>query len=474
MQTYLGMTAHYLNESWELKKVSLQCNLLRTAHSTAEDMLENFLGALKEYDIQLQNVTAVVTDTEPTMNKFGRLLKQRNVSWIGCVCHLLEISSAKVMERKQGNTDLEEVLKAARKLVGHFKHSSQRSKALFDAQEKGKELKLLQDVSTRWWSVYAMIDRLLQLKPYLDILVLGKKIEPHLSYQQWALLTDVLFLLEPFMKAEKFLEAEKHVTISLVTGIVYSIRKHLLHQKEEKPELGPIVEEFIEQFNKEWGSGQEGTVVDEHKKEGHERRQIGFQPVHFITSALDPRTKRLIAVPASERDSVWKMTKAAIQDCVKRTSASSTSSTSNAHTKPSEKESPPTHSNRNFMEIFSELEEDEPSYEENVGLNMNNQIEMEWIRFQSMPVLKLDQNPLIWWEQHAPVLPLISNCARKYLSIPASSAPVERLFSMAGLTVTKKRASLKPSLVNDLVFLNESWDSIKDLEENAHKKPKLR
>ncbi len=85
MQTYLGMTAHYLNESWELKKVSLQCNLLRTAHSTAEDMLENFLDALKEYDTQLQNVTAVVTDTEPTMNKFGRLLKQRNVSWIGCV-----------------------------------------------------------------------------------------------------------------------------------------------------------------------------------------------------------------------------------------------------------------------------------------------------------------------------------------------------------------------------------------------------
>jgi hypothetical protein len=284
MQTYLGMTAHYLNESWELKKVSLQCNLLRTAHSTAEDMLENFLGALKEYDIQLQNVTAVVTDTEPTMNKFGRLLKQRNVSWIGCVCYLLEISSAKVMERKQENTDLEEVLKAARKLVGHFKHSSQRSKALFDAQEKGKELKLLQDVSTRWWSVYAMIDRLLQLKPYLDILVLGKKIEPHLSYQQWALLTDVLFLLEPFMKAEKFLEAEKHVTISLVTGIVYSIRKHLLHQKEEKPELGPIVEEFIEQFNKEWGSGQEGTVVDEHKKEGYERRQIGFNL--YISSLL--------------------------------------------------------------------------------------------------------------------------------------------------------------------------------------------
>jgi hypothetical protein len=48
----------------------------------------------------------------------------------------------------------------------------------------------------------------------------------------------------------------------------------------------------------------------------------------------------------------------------------------------------------------------------------------------------------------------------KYLSIPATSAPSERVFSTAGLTIAKDRARLEASRANELVFLHESVPSL--------------
>ena len=71
---------------------------------------------------------------------------------------------------------------------------------------------------------------------------------------------------------------------------------------------------------------------------------------------------------------------------------------------------------------------------------------------------KLDEkaNILMWWKTHAVRFPYLSRLARRYLAMPATSASVERLFSVAGQVVTAKRASLDPSTVTLLVFLHEA------------------
>jgi hAT family C-terminal dimerisation region len=46
----------------------------------------------------------------------------------------------------------------------------------------------------------------------------------------------------------------------------------------------------------------------------------------------------------------------------------------------------------------------------------------------------------------------------RILCIPATSAPSERVFSSAGLTISKCRASLQPQHASELIFLHDSWE----------------
>ena len=51
---------------------------------------------------------------------------------------------------------------------------------------------------------------------------------------------------------------------------------------------------------------------------------------------------------------------------------------------------------------------------------------------------------LLWWKKNQHFFPHLSLLARKYLAIPASSVPSERVFSLAGNLVSKERARMKP------------------------------
>lgn len=65
-------------------------------------------------------------------------------------------------------------------------------------------------------------------------------------------------------------------------------------------------------------------------------------------------------------------------------------------------------------------------------------------------------DPLTWWKIHKVNFLNISRLARKYLCIPATSVPSERVFSTGGNVVTCQRSALKPATVNMLVFLTKN------------------
>ncbi len=63
-----------------------------------------------------------------------------------------------------------------------------------------------------------------------------------------------------------------------------------------------------------------------------------------------------------------------------------------------------------------------------------------YLKMPTLPKARMDV--LAWWKVQEPVFPLLAEIARKYLCVPPSSAPSERLFSASGNICTRLRSSL--------------------------------
>ena len=84
--------------------------------------------------------------------------------------------------------------------------------------------------------------------------------------------------------------------------------------------------------------------------------------------------------------------------------------------------------------------------------------------FDALPRVVQDQHgvitlnsPLLWWQTRHLTLPILAELARRVLCTPATSAPSERLFSHAGLTIANDRASLLPENAANLIYLHDAW-----------------
>ena len=75
-------------------------------------------------------------------------------------------------------------------------------------------------------------------------------------------------------------------------------------------------------------------------------------------------------------------------------------------------------------------------------------------------ISKKRNNPLDWWKLNACRFPNVAKLARAVLSIPATSAPSERVFSTAGRTISVERARMLPEHADDLVFLHDNYRAI--------------
>ena len=79
----------------------------------------------------------------------------------------------------------------------------------------------------------------------------------------------------------------------------------------------------------------------------------------------------------------------------------------------------------------------------------------EFKRYMAEP---LEKKPDImkWWYDRETKFPIISALAKRYLAVPAATAPSERLFSKAGLLLEKRRARLRPDRARWLMFLHHN------------------
>jgi len=70
---------------------------------------------------------------------------------------------------------------------------------------------------------------------------------------------------------------------------------------------------------------------------------------------------------------------------------------------------------------------------------------------------------LQWWKQQKDTFPKLWLLAQRILAVPATSAPSERVFSIAGLVLQAKRTSLAPENVNKIIFVHNNGHLLHEL-----------
>jgi hypothetical protein len=129
-------------------------------------------------------------------------------------------------------------MKKSRDIVQYFNKSTQATKKLKGHQQEslltkysGQPKNILQDVKTRWWSLYCMLKRLQFLQEAIFHYIVDSPEEADLviiTAQKWKIYYQIEITLKTTGVWQRVLEGEKYVTGFLVPVNIYTIRQSFL------------------------------------------------------------------------------------------------------------------------------------------------------------------------------------------------------------------------------------------------------
>ncbi|XP_033253302.1 zinc finger BED domain-containing protein 1-like [Drosophila miranda] len=397
----------------ELSSHMLACEAFGERHTSLN--LCSFLQSVAADWKILDKITAIASDNAANIVS---AIKLGNWRHIPCLAHTLNI----IVQKALGPIDSVRV--KAKAIVEFFNRSSSGFKKLkeINSQLNLPDLKLTQDVPTRWNSTYKMFQRLSILRDGVMVVISLLRPELVLTQAEWEIIDGVLPVLQPFSEITTEISAEKDVTLSNVI-----IMATLLHQSIAKaiPKddfLRAVVEKLKEQLTVRFGDLENNILYAESTILDPRFKKRGLGPMNAMKKQL-----QLYNVRSLKRD--WLIMLLMI--CLHKS-------------KPSKRRQP-------------KVDEYDKQYNQITKPSCNTAAAIREVdKYLAEENINRKQDPLIWWTQRKNVYPRLYEYALKRLCLVATSVPCERLFSAAGEIVRKRRTLLTPNKVKSLMFLHNN------------------
>ncbi|XP_064475751.1 E3 SUMO-protein ligase ZBED1-like [Ornithodoros turicata] len=411
-ELYTSLTCHLMTVDYELRRYTLA-----TRHIFESYTALNFSSMLQELCSEWHipsSVTAfIVTDNGRNMRAAVRQLPWKERA---CLAHTLQLAINDALPQVPGLTEL---CKKAPAIVGHYKHSSAAQKRLDDLLLKMNKptLKVLQNVPTRWNSQFVMFSRLLQLREAVSVeLATSNSSIDCFTSTQWRLVSDIVDVLQPFYDATVEVSADRYPTLSILTPIVFGLMECVSQLQHESTLAKCLFKCMRARFV--------GYELDE---------------VAHMAMFLDPRFRCTLYSSDSQMqlwlaDQVMKE----LQPFQEEFSPQKEASSSTAPT-----------SSLSLWNAFERLKE---SSDQGQAMALP---EREVGDYTKGALLKRSGDPCRWWQTVGRFkYPMLERAALKYLAIPVTSVPSERVFSTAGDIVSARRERILPQNVEQLLFLH--------------------
>uniref|UniRef100_A0A8C9Z4Z2 BED-type domain-containing protein n=1 Tax=Sander lucioperca TaxID=283035 RepID=A0A8C9Z4Z2_SANLU len=427
-EAYVTVTAHFIDNDWELKDVILKMAEVQKSH-TAENVAECISNTLGEYNVSCESVLSITTDnTANYINAVERHLQAVNVP---CMAHTINLAVRKGLAVRAIETPISRVKATAL----HFNKSTTDSYLLESKQKLLglKPAKLMSDCATRWNSTYDMVCRAAEQQAPVAAVIMEKKLgHLELTTSEWTLMEQVsdkndvhTVLLRPFKVATEALSTDQFPTASAVLPLKYVLLSHLQPSTGDPAALNEMK-----------------TKIKTDLYNRYSPDKDAFKLLN-TSSYLDPRFHRLIHLERDQWQEVWEKIKGEISQLpvFAERAAMATGIT---------------HQEKTALSAMGDLFGDvyRKGGDASGGpLDVGAVLEQEMLIYESETPLPTDSNPLSWWKTSQSKYPHLAQLARHYLSIPGTSVRAERVFSTAGIIVNKKRSALDSENVDRLVFL---------------------
>ncbi len=288
----------------------------------------------------------------------------------------------------------------------------------------------------------------------------------------------------------KQLEGEKYATISLIPFLVDYLRKWIKNQVElhsirlnERARTRDFLEYLIRNIHKDFEArwGREGeSQFNVEVQRGEKNRQKGIHPVVAIATALDPRYKGLRTFTNEDKENIWEEVHSIatnLSEDGEYYDDEDMAMNERNQVVRNRRDNMNNDGNEELLMFMMEMNQGENEFgindeaaddnsipdEENNNIHYRNTLR-ELETYKEMPILPIMSNgkyndPFTdFWKVHQKKLPVLAAMAKKYLVIPATSAPSERIFSKASLIISKRRNRLNPENAGTQIFLSGAID----------------
>ena len=373
-----------------------------------------------------------------------------------------------------------QIVSKFRKIAKYVKISPKAKEKIeqFDAMARSNNrdtIHISLDVRTRWNSALEMLANMLKLKSAIMSFVhhlntvdgkreFNYKKIPDLLEQEWVLIEGLCLILQPFKRVTSKLSGSKYPTFSQALPNLRRLKIFLIKAQDglftKETDVVPI-KAFVEKyFNEEFFQDVIGdlkaccsVLLDRFRV-----RFSGMNIEILWVTFLDPRTRKMKHLSDLERTCA----KQKLVDEVVNLTWNTVKTSSE------------------IIELCDDSHEDEGADPFLLGSDFDSPVKVpnaidngnddsDDLREMHVAAVKrevenyLDPQmyvspkiePLQWWRDKRSQFPRVAIAARKWLCVPATSTPSERVFSHCGIALSAKRSSMRgDALMNQILLKN--------------------
>src|SRR3990167_6453832 len=272
-----AVTAHYLNEDWEMQVILLKASDMKSRH-TADKISNHWEKTLKKWEIPLVNVTAVTVDGGSDYAAAARIFASRSL-W--CVCHRIHLINKRMIDDIQ---ELRNLIAKGKEIVHDHNVSSKFQLEFIEKQSQHSVNKCLKlGVETRWNTYNKMLESLLENKEVL----LALKVNG-ITSNEWKLMEKICTKFSILSTSLRTFEQSHNPTVHCVYPLLLSVSN--LFKKDDDPLVEAMSAKLDQLLDVYFGIGTDFEAL--FKKSS----------LLVIATFLNPRTKSFHFLPKTLAD----------------------------------------------------------------------------------------------------------------------------------------------------------------------------